>query len=1047
MYLYRIKTFVSLILVGICCTIFPLVLIGQIDQDKIFIKHFDIESGISQCVITDMVEDKQGFIWLSTYDGLNRFDGYEFKIFRSNPNDENSLPTPKVNKLFYDHNKTLWLYTPMGVTPFNIETGKAIKNDILKKYEFTHVCRNDPSTIWAYDKNNVLHRLNDKLDITFSSTPNSLIPKGTDLLEIIKIGNQIFAISQTGQIYSYTIKSNSWKHYVNPLHKKGIQYSCIAYDEKERLYLGSMYEDLIEFNINTKTYEYSLANTLNRQLIGVNDFHYDNQSNSLLIATYGQGLFNYNLSRKEIIQYKKGNTKLNINSNYVLSIIKDRQNAIWLGYDGRGLDVLDPNIKKFIALQKESPLEQFNLKFVRKIVETKKGKLWFATAGSGLIEYDQTIKEFKFYNTAALFPKAENFIIEMVKVRNQLWLGLNGGGLAIFDLHRKKVIKTIQAGDGEDEINYNSIWSFNYDTQNDLVWIGFPEKGLCAVNSNTFEVKKYYDPTNAIFDDNGMRTMYRTRSNRFIVGTTKGLLEYKPNSDQFIQVYPDANEEIKNIHSIKCIYEDETSRLWTGSDGSGIAVLDKNYKLLKTFNTKDGLSNDVIYGILPENKNSYWISSNQGLSNIIWNENVFSQNENIAVMNYNVQSGLQGNEFNTNSYLKLKDGSLAFGGTAGVNIFKGEIIKQGSKIPEVIITDFSVFNNMNISEIQTPYLNSVNLRYNQNSFSLKYNTVGYTLVDKIKYQYRLLGYNDKWVDADKRTYVSYTNLDYGLYEFQVKASNYDGLWGNEYTTFEIEIQAPLYKKWWFIAASLLTTALIIWMIYRYQSNQRKIREEMKMQYTKEIAEVEMKALRAQINPHFLFNSLNSINNFILKNDNVNARKYLVKFSQLVRNILNNSTASFISLKEELDTIKLYVQIESMRFDNQFNFKLDVDEDIKINEIKIPSLLLQPYIENAIWHGLMHKTGQKKIEIHISRKSEELIKIEIEDNGIGRKAAEVLTPKEKRRKSYGMQLGENRLKLMSSEHQGKGQVAVTDLFDQNDTACGTLIAITLPVINK
>jgi sensor histidine kinase YesM len=226
-------------------------------------------------------------------------------------------------------------------------------------------------------------------------------------------------------------------------------------------------------------------------------------------------------------------------------------------------------------------------------------------------------------------------------------------------------------------------------------------------------------------------------------------------------------------------------------------------------------------------------------------------------------------------------------------------------------------------------------------------------------------------------------------------------------------------------------------------DQIKQREDLRILYNKELAQVEMKALRAQINPHFLFNSLNSINNYILKNDTKQASRYLVKFSQLVRNILNNSSNPFISLQEELQTIELYMLIEGMRFNNQFKYSIDILDEINSANIMIPSLLLQPYVENAIWHGLLHKEGEKHIRIKVSKQSETSVSITIEDNGVGRKMSELIEQKPKHRKSFGMELGASRLRLMNQNNDQQASVDVIDLVNKDNSPLGTQIKIIIP----
>jgi hypothetical protein len=449
-----------------------------------------------------------------------------------------------------------------------------------------------------------------------------------------------------------------------------------------------------------------------------------------------------------------------------------------------------------------------------------------------------------------------------------------------------------------------------------------------------------------------------------------------------------------------------------------------------------------VYGIVPQNDTNFWISTNFGLSNFQWNANTFSKNEPISINHYDDKNGLQGNEFNTNSYLKLNDGSIAFGGIDGVNLFKGEdIIKSKETLP-VIISEFIVFNGKKIDDTLSAYKQQYDLTYKENNFSIAYNTLGFTVPSKTNYYYRMIGYNDQWLFAGNRTYVSYTNLSSGDYIFEVKACNYDGYCSETATQLKIHIQTPFFRTWFFYTLLGILTLFIFYKIYTNRINLVKKEEELKLDIATQISELKMKALRAQINPHFLFNSLNSINSFILKNENKLASKYIVKFSKLVRNILSNSSVTELSLDEELNTITLYLEIESMRFDNQFSHEIQVDKIVELNNIKIPSLLLQPYIENAIWHGLLHKVGSKKIIIRITQLEIEILKIEIEDNGIGRDESIKLN-KTHSEKSKGMEIDEERLQLFDKNTK-QVKLQVVDLMDINKKPIGTRIEIKLPI---
>ncbi len=1017
---------------------------AQFTPKKIFVKNLNLKDGISQCVITDIAEDENGFIWISTFDGLNRFDGYKFKVFRNIIKDTNSLPSSKIFKIFADQNEHLWLNTSNGFCIFNTHTGKIIKKDWLENIKPFWLTGKDDKTAWLATKNNGIQLIDlNKLTVLSTTSPIPLKSSSETIFDLRYIGSTIYCASSAGHVYEYNTKNKKWLVITNPFANDFTTYEKIEQKDNNIIYLASVGADLLEYNVKTKQIITSEINRKKLKLLGINDLHQDATKNILYISTYGQGLFVYDYSTNSLRQFKQRDEELNLSANYPLSLQKDKSGVLWIGYDGRGIDILDPSIKKFSALKKEGKNDLYSLKFVRKIVEGNNNELWFATAGSGLVNFNRTTKAFSFYNTENLLPNGDNFIIEMLRVNNQLWLGFNGEGVGIFDLNTKRLIGQISEGSTTSNISNGDIWSFLLTNNKKEVLIGTRYNGLNIYQLETKSIEQYTAEEYPIFDDNGIRCMHQLADNSILLGLENGLFKFDRKNKKFKAVFSKLSKKGNDI-SIKSIFIDANKNIWLGTDGSGLVILDQQFKLIQHLSSETILKNNVIYGILAQSDKSYWISSNAGLTNLEWTSANEIGKSLPNVFNYDLGNGLQSNEYNTGAFTKLKDGSLAFGGVDGVDIFQGQEVKPNQKIPNTIITEFSIFNNELESESLVPYIKELKLKYRENSFSLKYNTLGFTIPEKTKYKYQLIGYDEDWIEAESRTYASYTNLNPGSYEFRVKASNYDGYWGEDYASLKIEIATPFHKTIWFYLLMALAILLIIYLIYRNRINQFKAQEKIKSEYTKEIAEVEMKALRAQINPHFLFNSLNSINNFILKNDNTNARKYLVKFSQLVRNILNNSSTPFISLQEELETIELYMQIESMRFDNQFSFNIDSSLSIHASNIAIPSLLLQPYIENAIWHGLLHKEGAKRIEIVLRQKDEENLEIQIIDNGIGQEAARKLRSKS-HGKSFGMQLGANRIKLMSNKDGLNGTVEVIDLKDENQQAIGTKINITLPIL--
>ncbi|MBL7765127.1 MAG: histidine kinase [Chitinophagaceae bacterium] len=1012
--------------------------------ERIFIKNINLKDGLSQCVVTDIVQDKRGFLWMGTFDGLNRFDGHQIKVFRHKPSDKNSLPASKIQRLYTDRDNHIYLLTNDGFCIFDGSTGSVVTPDVVKLHQAIWVCQEDEHHIWMYTRKDKL-LLVDTRD--FSYVIKKEMPEFQQsrhfVFDILKSGGKLFIVAGNGDIIAYDPATNREQLHINDLKNPGL-FNNAGKDKNGDILLGSLQADLIRFDVSESKYYRSEFYKLNEKLIGVNRIVYDSIHDILFLTCYGQGIFSYDYQTKTLQQYKKKEGILDISANYPISFLVNQYGLIYVGYDGMGMDILDPFLKKFIPIRKLEDDDLQSLRFVRKIVEDDEGNLLIGTSGSGLVKYNRLSKLFTFLTVRNKLSTTDNFIIEMIRVGDELWLGFNGSGIGVVDIHTLKMRRSILPGPGMNDISDGSIWSFLNDSMGS-VWVGTRENGLNKISLKDGSVKQFTVQDYPDFRNNGLRCLFMRRNKQMLLGTENGLFTIDPKQNFIQSVFPRKEDPSgKSFKSVKCMYEDRKGRIWLGTDGAGIVVLDAQYRMLTNFSSNDFLNSNVIYALLPQNDSVFWMSSNSGISKLIWNESSLGQNGKVMVFNYDESNGLQSNEFNTGAYAVLKDGSMAFGGVSGLNVFKPEEILNYPVSPEVYISEFKVFENNLKSATNIAYLSEVNLKHYENSISLSFGVLGFSLPSRTRYMYRLLGYDKEWIMADTRNYVSYTNLSSGHYEFQVKASNSDGVWNDQFTSLKINIPTPYYLTWWFLSLIGLIVATIVYSFYKYRVSQIAEKEEMKIRYTKELAEVEMKALRAQINPHFLFNSLNSINNFILRNDTRQASRYLVKFSQLVRNILNHSSSAYITLEEELNTIELYMLIEGMRFNNQFSYTITVDPNLNPGNVMIPSLLLQPYVENAIWHGLLHKDGEKSIHIRISKISEHQATISIDDNGVGRLAAQQLERKTDSHKSFGMELGENRLRLMGSSNGQTAKVEVKDLYDEALYPAGTQILITIPI---
>jgi sensor histidine kinase YesM len=339
----------------------------------------------------------------------------------------------------------------------------------------------------------------------------------------------------------------------------------------------------------------------------------------------------------------------------------------------------------------------------------------------------------------------------------------------------------------------------------------------------------------------------------------------------------------------------------------------------------------------------------------------------------------------------------------------------------------------------------VELEYDMNNVSFEYVGICLTNPAKVRYQYMLAGFDTGWSPPTADRVARYSNLPPGTYTFQVISCNNEGLWNPEPVTYTFTINTPVWKRPWFWLLLTGVSVLILSLAIVYRIRQIKKKERVETEAQVAMARNELKALRAQMNPHFVFNSLNSIQHFILNNKSADAGKYLNKFARLMRVILNNSEKSLITIREELEYLQLYLELEEMRFEGKFSWSVDVSDDIEMDYFEIPAMLLQPYVENAILHGLMPKSGGGKLQITLRLQGNTIV-CSIIDDGIGREKAREMRQLSSRKdhQSLGMKITHDRLELINRLHGSQLSLTITDLYSEDGAAAGTRVDIFIPV---
>ncbi|MBL4656632.1 MAG: histidine kinase, partial [Flavobacteriales bacterium] len=596
-----------------------------------------------------------------------------------------------------------------------------------------------------------------------------------------------------------------------------------------------------------------------------------------------------------------------------------------------------------------------------------------------------------------------------------------------------------------------------FEDQEGNIWIG-TEAGLGVMDVKTANFIVYKTDNEDVSTISGLNisSICQTKDGTIWIGTSKaGFNRFDKESGTFTRYLNNPTDSSTLVDNrVRCITEGEDANLWIGTLGGGLTKFDPvsgtcvNWRAKAPAkyqkDKKEGLPNDMVYGILKDDNGNLWMSTNMGISKFNPRDESFR--------NYDVSDGLQGNEFTADAFYKSRSGEMYFGGNSGFSVFHPDSIHDNTIPPKIAFNSFKLFNEEIVtgttdnSRLKKPinYADTLFLSYKDYVFSFEFAALHFGIPRKNQLAYQMVGFDRDWNYVGTRKFATYTNLDPGEYTFRVKGTNSDGIWNEKGRSIHIIISPPFWETWWFRILAVLVLVLGVLTTYNYRINKIKQEEKRKTALNQKFADLKLEALRSQLNPHFVFNCLNSIQGLINKKDDEAANLYLTKFSRLMRMILEYSRKPEILIKDEMQALELYLELENMRFRNKFDYQITLDKDIDVENMKISPMLMQPYVENAIKHGLMHKGTNGKIDIRLNLENSTL-HCTIKDNGIGRqKAAQLNKTLGQYHKSAGMALTKERLDILNSLKGMDMKVTITDLFDDKNNPAGTEVKIAIPV---
>ncbi len=996
---------------------------------NLYFNSYTTREGLKQNSVYSIAQTKEGFMWFGTQHGLNRYDGkkisqIELKV--DSPiarNDYSQMITAMhtdahdrfwigtTAELFLFDRYTNHIYNPLQKFP-NLRFQEASWIEDIQSDDFDNLWIRTRERLYCYNMKE--KSMKDFYEKEIANKPVAL-SKSADGKKIFIATDKLLAVHDAR---GYHIIEQSFFNQKDGLRIKnmlnlGQSLWIVANDNSVwRLDLLSPKPTLNKFE-EIFNGENPLVDPT--ELHGVDDhtLWMGSRSEGVLIADTRTG----EIRRSSNVYHQNALIK-----KFVLSLFTDNQHTTWIGLSGGGVAKYDPNTKFGMWRNEALPGQKQADNMIMSMHTDNDVDFYCGTLFGGLMHTNVKTNKSQYYlPPLAKLNKtdANNIYTIVAESRDLLWMA-TWGGLCAFN---KKTKHMVIYNDDDNKTDQLAAL-LKIDNYNKLL-VGGYHLGLRWFNLGTNRWEPCRDVGNILKKiDLRPRHMQQLSDSTVLIATEgTNVVKYNFISGVFT-FYP----QFQKISKMSPHFFISGNYWWIGTNDGLIQANAHDQSVVKVWNKSRGLPDNVIYSVLPDGKGQLWVGSNAGLTAI--------NPESGLSIKYNENDGLQSMEFNTASCLKDNAGNLWFGGINGFNKVPYNYKDKTIDTPSPLITSIHVLNEPLVSDSVASYLHNIVLNADNNFINFEFQSPAYSQTDNIVYKYRLSPLDTGWVYSGNRNFVNYTQLAPGKYTFEVMAANTNLLWSKDAAKITLHILAPWYKTWWFYILSF--SALIYIGIRIYVQRVRHLKNEADVKH--KIAETEMAALKAQMNPHFIFNCINSIDAYIQSNDKYHASFYLNKFAKLIRNILESSKHNVIAFQKDLETIKLYVEMEEMRNDGKFKTTYTIDQSIDNYDIKIPPLIVQPYIENAIIHGLRNKEGNDGILTIKVEKRGDFLYYDITDNGIGRKAASEVS--RKKDLSYGMQLSEDRVRLFNEDEQS--HIEVLDLFDANQQPSGTTIKLKLRI---
>jgi ligand-binding sensor domain-containing protein/signal transduction histidine kinase len=1014
--------------------IFVLNFVSVISAEQIHFKHLNIENGLSQSTINCIFQDSQGFIWIGTQDGLNRYDGYSFRIFRPQPNNPYSINTIdiwSIHQAKADSGNVIWLGTHAG--GLNIYD---VRLDQFHHFELNSV-------------ENLNHNTNSIFAVYSTSIGKQrviLIGTQGEGLRIFLLKHNWYRELQTGNI--------PWKKIIyfrhndespNSLSDDDVTFFCedtiLSDDSYKQFWMGTYGGGLNKLKIwseYAKENDHEIRVEINpgwpidhRPEALMNDIissiiieKSTHDKKVLWLATHdglkrlilnaGSSDMDDNLLDLKIFRHNKI-YDLSLPSNEIYSLLKDQEGNIWVGtYDGLARLYKNANDQVYFESFKHQSNNSSSISenHICDLFEDRAGIIWAGTHGKGLSLYNRKAEKFRLYRNhpASLYRLNDNNVKSIFEDPDEdvLWIGTHNGGLNRINLKTNTVQYFKKDASNPQSIGHNRIIKI-YQDREGFLWLGTYGGGIIKFNKNTFTSRQFeYDvndpeslsdnDVNSIIEDNNGNLWFGTYGGgiNYFNGRSQKFTHYHNNpedenslssdlvrvllvtndgnvwigSEGGLSLLDDSGDKITfsnyshipgdtsslSTNHIFCLHAAKVHHpgsIWIGTEGGGINLFDPRTGIFKSYTTRDGLPNDVVYGILEDFEGNLWISTNYGLSKF----NPLSR----TFTNFTVRDGLQSNEFNFGAFCLRRNGEMWFGGVNGISAFYPEKIRPDLYMAPVVLTNIEVLNKPVVvgSEIlkeNITKVKDVTLDYSDNVFSLEFTSLHLYQAEKNKYRYMMDGFDNDWTTVDaKRRFVTYTNLDPGNYVFRVKGTNNDSRWSDTEASLGITILPPFWQTWWFRILSILLILGLLYALHRYRLARLLEIERLRVRIASDLHDDVGSALTKIALNSEVIQSSESFDQIKSASRNIGAmsREIITTMSDIIWSIdsRNDSLGNLVDRMRDFAYNVLPIRDIAVNFSTE---GLDEEKTIPINFRQNIFLIFKECINNAAKHSKANK---------------------------------------------------------------------------------------------